>query len=210
MGADADDDVYDLRRWMTECCTVVEGRGTPLWVLHNAFIVWALHHDEAPIRRSIFEGALRSEGFRMEGHLVYALVLNGLFAPLEEESMDELDLMTKGAITGTQWLHDLLSVRPCSVADIRAAAWIAHFSWPTILAAKKQLGVHTRIAGVWELPEKPVEAPTQRQLCALRTEPATRKEDHHEVDLPAHRREDHPAAGTESISSPRTSGWKDH
>lgn len=66
--------------------------------------------------------------------------------------MEELDLMNCDTITATQWLKDFLQAGPCGVADIRAAAWLAKFSWPTIMRAKAKLGVESRVAGIWNLP----------------------------------------------------------
>jgi len=112
--------------------------------LYVDYCHWASLHRRPLLRPETFAALLTSA----------ASALTTGFPLLEEEtplSDFEEEPLEKGAITAAEWLRDQLAAGPRAAADLRGAATMAGFSWPTIRNAKHVISATSPLAGVWEL-----------------------------------------------------------
>jgi hypothetical protein len=143
----------DFSRWMLARCSVAEGQLTSTARLHNDFAMWSLDKNVAYIRRDTFETLLRSAGVTCEGRLIFDFCLTEDLP--RKKSVDDPvpePALQKGSITAAQLLEDLLRDGPRSTSVLRSAAELARFSWASMLAAKRALGVESPAPSIWELP----------------------------------------------------------
>jgi hypothetical protein len=143
--------VDGFRRWLLALCWYREGSWSSLYRLHNAYALWALRDNAPPCRLPVFEALLRAEGCQIERAGVYGLCLVADF--VREERGEEEPLPALPPRSATDWLEYFLRSGPKTINEVRAASWLEHFSWGTVVRAKGALDVRSNgPSRIWTLP----------------------------------------------------------